>query len=337
VLLSRSRTTYPYVAADIVYNGFNNGFGIASLHLIGKYVEFGVIEGPVLDRWVQAGTRSKILGAIDLSINSRWVGLGSVGIGAPKAELAPQNGLQSADGGVVVHGKATPREFQPERWLPYVSDNRTRTQATIRHVYHYIIHYIATDILMTLIWLATDTIGNPNPVEGSMTKLVESYGFVLLPLHFPTLAPNWLIFIMVELGVGAYVWQAISCGYHFFAALAVGLGIYEVEAWEIDHFDAPWKADSLLDMWGKRWHQMFRVSFHLEYWLMRASFPPTLNIRSSPIRPSPKPPSRSSPHLLLLRDPPRNGSAIDGPRTLHHTHDHLLLRVRSWLSNGSRV
>jgi hypothetical protein len=194
------------------------------------------------------------LGSFDLAINSRWVGLGPVGL-MTDAQEGP--GAREIKG----DGKGVEDSFKPERWLPYVSAGRTRSQAALRHLYHAIIHYITIDTLMAMIDVfGKGTIANPHYTPNSIPRFISSHSFTLLPHFFPMTPPPWLVEAVVELSVGAGVWQGISWGYHTFGFLAVASGLYEVEAWEVDHFDSPWKADSLLDMWGKRWHQMFRVS-----------------------------------------------------------------------------
>jgi hypothetical protein len=77
---------------------------------------------------------------------------------------------------------------------------------------------------------------------------------LLVPVH------PWVVLLISELCIGIGVWQALSLGYHFFAMLCVGSGLYEVDAWEVNFFDQWWKADSLLELWGRGWHQIFRVS-----------------------------------------------------------------------------
>jgi len=281
---------------DIVHNAFNDGFGIAALHLIAKYVEFGVIQGPVQDRWIKAGTRSKVLGAFDIAINSRWGGLGPVGIMTKSQEgSGPSNTIQSK-------GKGTAVKFEQERWLPYVNIDRTRLQATMRHLQHALVHYITIDTLMGLIDLFGEgTIANPHYTPNSIPTFINTHTFTLLPHFYPLTPPTWVIWSVVELSVAAGVWQGISWGYHFFGFLGVGSGLYEVEAWEIDHFDAPWKADSLLDMWGKRWHQMFRVSPPSCTMLIVASFLITRYLRTEFIRFTTKSSINPTSYFLLFR------------------------------------
>lgn len=66
-------------------------------------------------------------------------------------------------------------------------------------------------------------------------------------------------------GLGLWIWFAFALGastmvamqgtYHLFALLGVGSGIYLDEEWP-RFMDRPWKADSLNDLWGKRYHQV---------------------------------------------------------------------------------
>ena len=68
--------------------------------------------------------------------------------------------------------------------------------------------------------------------------------------------PTWITELICEINLALGLWQGIEWGYHSFALLAVGSGIWETESWEVDMFDAPWKADSMMDLWGRRWHQV---------------------------------------------------------------------------------
>jgi hypothetical protein len=80
------------------------------------------------------------------------------------------------------------------------------------------------------------------------------------PLEMP--CPTFLTESVITLAVGTTVWQGLVGGYHLFALIAILAG-WEVESWEVDLMDQPWKSESLLDMWGRRWHQLFRVSSFL--------------------------------------------------------------------------
>lgn len=244
-----------YVAPS--YNFFNHGLGITYLHLGFQYVEFALLERPVIDPYITKA-RSRIISALDLSINSRIVGLGPVGLGGPTShakQSASTAGADGADGGVNIGGKESPENH--ERWLPYVDTGRSRFQACLRHVIHSYVHFVVFDTLMHLArYYGSGTLNQPDGYPDALDALMSIKSFVLLPRTYPIRLPNSIVEIACELSLAAGVWQSLSWGYHLIAFLLVGSGFWETESWEVDLFDAPWKADSLMDLWGKRWHQV---------------------------------------------------------------------------------
>lgn len=246
---------------------FNNGFGISALHLIVKNVEFSIIQGPIIDPYVKRGSRSNVRAAIDLCINSRMVDLGQIHL---DKESTSQKGREEAineiggpDGGIEMNGSRIPHK--KERWLPYTNVHRSRPAATFRHFTHAIFHYIIIDTLCELLWhFGQETIANPNGIPNAIPTFLDNNPFVILPnTSNPIPVPKFVVEQLIKLFLAAGIWQGITWGYHSIAFVAVGSGIWEVESWEVDIFDAPWKTDSLLDMWGKRWHQIFRVRLFL--------------------------------------------------------------------------
>ena len=233
------------------------------MHLMGKYLEFGLLNGPINDPYVARGTRSKYLAAIDLAINSRMVGLGLIDLNKDK-KSAPSSGSndpKEPDGGVKSENDIIPHHR--ERWLPYTSKpHRSRISAVFRHLRRTAVYYTVFDTLMALLWhFGGSTIANPSGMVGAVDSFLDTSRFVLFPHSaWSTKVPTLVVAIIIELSIAGAVWQAISMGYHTFAMVAVGSGIWEVEAWEVDIYDSPWKGDSILNMWGRRWHQLFRVS-----------------------------------------------------------------------------
>jgi hypothetical protein len=235
------------------------------MHLAAKYLEYGCIKGPIVDPYVARGSRSLFMGAIDLAINSRMVGLGRIKSSRRSPVGRTSNEVKGPDGGVQVNGSATPDVIphHRERWLPYTSDpGRSRLSAAFRHFRLMVIYYTVFDTLMALLWhVGGSTIADPHGRPGAVQTFLDSSHFVMLPkLAHPLPVPTALVVVIIELSIATAVWQAISMGYHTVALMAVASGLWETEAWEVDIFDAPWKADSILDMWGRRWHQIFRVS-----------------------------------------------------------------------------
>jgi hypothetical protein len=204
--------------------------GVAWLHLIAKYVEFSVIDEPVVD---------SLLGGFDLCINSRWIGL---------RELA----LDPTNPPVGVGKAGNPQ------WMP-LTTRRSRAGATLRHAALAVFHFAVLDILITLIrTLGWDTVGRSDPPPNAIDRFVHHTTFIFAPTD--SAIPSWLILFMAQLAVGVGVWQGLVAAYHTFGLVAVGSGLYDVAAWEIDLFNRPWASDSLIDFWGRGWHQLFRVS-----------------------------------------------------------------------------
>jgi hypothetical protein len=139
---------------------------------------------------------------------------------------------------------------------------RTRSQATLRHARLTATHYLVLDTMLCLLRsLGKSTIGRPDAPPNATRIFIYKNVYTLLP-RSTLLVPvhPWVVLLISELCIGIGVWQALSLGYHFFAMLCVGSGLYEVDAWEVNFFDQWWKADSLLELWGRGWHQIFRVS-----------------------------------------------------------------------------
>ncbi|ORX36319.1 hypothetical protein BD324DRAFT_628280 [Kockovaella imperatae] len=252
---------------------WNIGIGTAMVALSGKYIDFALLRGPIVDPYRAKG-RNRLLSTFDLPINNRWVGLEATDLNAYAFEKAPKassNG-HGTKGSVKVDGKIFPRH--PERWLPYTLAHRTRLQASIRHLTLAVTHYLVVNTLIEFLHIvAPETIGNSSGVKGSVPKFILTHRLIVFPwlqavpfksLNIePILAPVWLTETVTEAFIAIIAWQGLSWGYRMVAVVAIASGIYEVEAWEVDLFDQPWKADSILNMWGRRWHQIFRRSFLL--------------------------------------------------------------------------
>lgn len=261
-------------------NAFNNGVGIAYLHLLIKYLEFGLLKGPYLDGYRAKG-RGKLRSAIDLCINSRMVGLnldldhGTIGTVRP-LKLKQGSGRRGSVSGYEAHrdngenakigGQAEHGPVHVESWLPKSSGTltRTRSQALKRHALLALQGLWIVDSLLALErYVAADTLGNAQGTDNAMKTFTRLNVIKLLPgtsLEIP--CPTSLTESVITLAVGTTVWQGLVGGYHLFALLAILAG-WEVESWEVDLMDSPWKSESLLDMWGRRWHQLFRVGLPL--------------------------------------------------------------------------
>jgi len=258
-------------------NAFNNGVGIAYLHLLIKYFEFGLLKGPYLDGYRAKG-RGKFKSAIDLCINSRMVGLnldldqGTIGTVRPlkpkpgskrRGSVAGYEERRAGGEDIKMDGKVENGPVHVEAWLPKPTSStpRTRPQALKRHALLALRGLWIIDSLLALErYVAADTLGNPlgrNDAMRTFTRLNQIKLLPGTPLEMP--CPTFLTESVITLAVGTTVWQGLVGGYHLFAFFAIIAG-WEVESWEVDLMDSPWKSDSLLDMWGRRWHQLFRVS-----------------------------------------------------------------------------
>jgi hypothetical protein len=255
-------------------NAFNNGVGIAYLHLLIKYFEFGLLKGPYLDGYRAKG-RGKFRSAIDLCINSRMVGLnldldkGTIGTVRPlkkgkgrRGSVAGYEEHKENGGNIKIDGQVSTDPVHVEPWLPQPTAllSRTRPEALKRHFLLALQGLWIIDTLLALErYVAADTLGNPFGREHAMTTFTRLNQIIILPktpLEMP--CPSLLTETVITLAVGTTVWQGLVGGYHLFAFMAILVG-WEVESWEVDLMDQPWKSESLLDMWGRRWHQLFRV------------------------------------------------------------------------------
>ena len=261
-------------------NAYNNGLGIAFLHLLIKYAEFALLKNPYIDGYAVKG-RGKLQSALDLCLNSRMVALNVGPGGAPIGTVRPlrteSNGhyltsepdtATSGDAATIQRSETVKRgaKDQPVKighWLPQRSTRviRTRSQALLRHALLGLQGLWIIDTLLTLEhYAASTTLGNPRGTPQAVDQFVRNNEILLFPgtsLQYP--APSFLVETVITFAVGTTVWQGLVGGYHIFA-LRAQLGGWEVESWEVDLMDEPWRAESLLDMWGRRWHQLFRVS-----------------------------------------------------------------------------
>lgn len=190
--------------------------------------------------------RSRHVAAVDLCINSRLVSLGSVGLdtlaGPPNASL--------------------PKHPHVERHLRHKRRKRhprptTRWGSVARHARHAFTHYVVVDTLLALLSLVgPDTLGVPQGTRNVLDKFIASTKITVLPGILDWVLPAGGVRFSTELCVPLVIWQSLSCGYHCLALACVGSGFWEVQSWDVDLFDAPWRADSIIDLWGKRWHQV---------------------------------------------------------------------------------
>ncbi|WWC60133.1 uncharacterized protein I303_102697 [Kwoniella dejecticola CBS 10117] len=283
VLIARAgccyRLTQPWL------NAINNGLGIGTMHLVARYLEFSFIEGPLLDRYFEAKGRHPLIAALDVAVNARWIGLGAIDLDqngkVDSGHAHPQkNGHISPskddtdviDGGIELSQRhqSIPNNVErvKEKWLPWPKVKRTRFQSVRRHLYIALRNYVIFDACLHLIrHYGPNTIGADHPVPNALYKFSHENQFIVFPILKGVIgevvAPWWLVEVITEISVATGVWLGIAAGYHLLGGLLVASGLWETESWEVDIFDNPLASDSLLDFWGKRWHQFFRHHFIL--------------------------------------------------------------------------
>ncbi|WVQ74502.1 hypothetical protein IAR50_004103 [Cryptococcus sp. DSM 104548] len=253
------------------FNALNNGIFIGCMTLTVRYLEFAFIKGTLIDQYWEDKGRHWIVSAFDVCTNARWIGLDPVDLDSKKIEMGVKGSKVDARGSRVATGadvksggKVVPRRQYPP-WVIVPTSLPSRSRATFRHLTIAFRNYVISDILLSLLRsFGSNSIGSSTPVPNALRRFSGDNTFVLFPkLGNGLESPRWATEMAAVIAVALCVWMGLSMGYHAIAGVMVGTGLFEVEAWEIDLFDAPLKADSLLDFWGHRWHQFFRHSFTL--------------------------------------------------------------------------
>ncbi|BEI98086.1 hypothetical protein CcaverHIS631_0303850 [Cutaneotrichosporon cavernicola] len=297
---------------DPKLNAFNNGFTVVFIHLALKSLEFALLHDGIVDPWPN---RPRWRAALDLCLNSRMLGLGSVGIddtaGPPngtvdrpvlagylrhlvppdsplrplthtarRARLARRRSQSFSDAvQEAISPSSTPgpsRPITPQNTKATTSPHPTsikglwsrrptsRTGAIARHVLHVTTHYVVLDTFLAFLH-HTGLELSPGG-RGTLERYVLQSRFIALPdMLGGRLAhhvPPGILTICIEACVPIVIWQGLNLGYHVAAVIFLCAG-WEVESWNVDLFDAPWRADSIIDLWGRRWHQLFRHQFIL--------------------------------------------------------------------------
>lgn len=236
-----------------------------------KSVEFAAIPGKLLDPYTARG-RNVIVSAFDSAFNSRWIGLD----GVEKEQTSRLHGENSQEGGAKAVSDTTRQADGPAaqngrrqraivsssqlRFLPPPMAPRSRSEAIAFHFRQALIGYFVLDTFLSLLrFYGHTTISLPRAQAGALHAFTHKQQFVLLPAFFPVEVPPALVRIGMVFFVGAGIWKGLEMGWHAAAVLALSTGLWEPESWDVPLFSAPWRADSLLDFWGRRWHQVFRV------------------------------------------------------------------------------
>ncbi|CAK9783403.1 hypothetical protein CC85DRAFT_90840 [Cutaneotrichosporon oleaginosum] len=140
----------------------------------------------------------------------------------------------------------------------------SRPGAVARHILHAATHYCVLDTFLAFLRHT-----GPELVPGgagTLERFVRHTPFTALPDllggRVAFRVPPGLLAVCIEACVPIVIWQGLNLGYHVFAVVFLCAG-WEVQSWDVDLFDAPWRADSIIDLWGRRWHQVFRHQFIL--------------------------------------------------------------------------
>lgn len=225
---------------DPWHNAWNHVITMPYVQFMIKSIEFSFLNEHIRD----PRSRPRWLAAYDLLINSRMIGLGNVGLdvspGIPNAKVPA--------GYVERHLKTTlgPRP-------------KSRFVSVVRHLAYSAACYTAIDFGFSLMRRLDPVF--QQPYGGiNVAETFASRTFTLSPglLNIPV--PKLVVFSSIQIAIGVVVWMTFEGLYQLFAAFHVAIG-WPIDAWDPNMFGSPWKADSLIDLWGKRWHQTFRHMF----------------------------------------------------------------------------
>jgi hypothetical protein len=120
--------------------------------------------------------------------------------------------------------------------------------------------YLGMDVCFSFMRAADPIFRQPNGGSNVLHNFVYANRFIYMPGMLDWEIPQRAVEMLVQLAILAVIWMAFEGLYQLFAAVHVALGA-PVKAWDPNLFGSPWMSDSLIDLWGKRWHQTFRHLF----------------------------------------------------------------------------
>lgn len=205
-----------------------------------KHIQFALLPS-ISDSY----PRQRAFSAVDAVINLRWRNF-RIGGAEATGYLKPKSRNAKA-------------QSQPPKAA------RSRVAAVAHHARVAITQFMIMDTIQALfLALAPNTIGSPSPFPRGKVDTLLSTQLYLLPSVLPPIpVPTILLQAGIAASIGAGTWLVLSWPYHLLATFSILLGIYEPDAFDPNLFSNPFGATSLLDFWGRRWHQNFRRDFTL--------------------------------------------------------------------------
>lgn len=223
---------------------------MAFFHLLLKSYELGTCH-QIRDSRAFSFPR-RVLCAFDLLINLRLFGLG-----AQLVTPIEERGSRSS-------------RARPERHLShlYRSVPSTRLDAVIGHAFDAWFAYAVASLVISIVRFACGAVLSSAPtginsvwgLEGGAGAL--GHEGVFLPKGGAMVSHDgWgplAVFCARSFLIPFLAIQLLTALYHVCAAFFVATTLWSVEGWAIDLFSYPGCADSLLNFWSRRWHQVLR-------------------------------------------------------------------------------
>lgn len=237
-------------------------FGIFYWQVTARYASLALVKEPIVDPYMGRG-RPRWVAALDLVMNQRHLGLGNVGLdsgnGPPNREVKP---LRPAEDGKPAELPYIARHNRHYRRRPRPT---TRPGSAMRHLWKTARLYVMMDIVFAL----SRAVGPHAIAPPGGLPLIEKYGHVmdgwdaeslgiLLPSTLRIPIHNFVLRVGMALVPPFMIWGFLSIWYHAVAFGCIASGLWEPDSWDVDVFDAPLRSTSLMELWGRRWHQLFR-------------------------------------------------------------------------------
>lgn len=220
---------------------------MAYFHLLLKTYELGTCA-QIRDSRAFSFPR-RVLCAFDLLINLRLFGLG--------AQLVTP--IEAA-------GSRSSRA-RPERHLSHLYRlvPPSRLDAVIGHAFDAWLAYAVASVIISAIRFAAGAVASSGHntvwgLDGGAGAL--GHEGVFMP-HGEAMAAHdgWgplMVFCARSFLIPFLAVQLLTALYHVCATFFVATRLWSIEGWAIDLFSNPGAADSLLNFWSRRWHQVLR-------------------------------------------------------------------------------